>query len=55
MEHGNLNCDVKGAIQMQKHENLSTNAQFRGGLTRSSDEVDESQWSKGVKLSNFTI
>lgn len=37
------------------HEDLSTNAPNRDGLTRSSNEVDESQWSKGVELSSFTI
>jgi len=38
----------------QNHKDVSTNAEFRGGLTRSSEEVGESQWSEGVELSSFT-
>lgn len=33
------------------HKDLSTNAVYRGGSTRSSNEAVESQWSKGVELS----
>ena len=35
------------------HKDESTDAANRGGSTRSSDEADESQWSKGVELSVF--
>jgi hypothetical protein len=38
----------------QNHKGLSTNAEFRGGSARSSEEVGESQWSEGVELSSFT-
>ncbi len=38
----------------QNHKDQSTNAEFRGGSTRSSEEVGESQWSEGVELSSFT-
>jgi hypothetical protein len=34
---------------------MSTDAIHRGGLTRSSEEVGESQWSEGVELSSLTI
>ncbi len=38
----------------QNHKDVSTNAEFRGGSTRISEEVGESQWSEGVELSSFT-
>jgi len=37
------------------HKGLSTKAVHRGGLTRSSDETAERQWSKGVELSVLLI
>lgn len=37
------------------HKGVSTNAWHRGGLIRSSDEVDESLWSKGIKLSVLLV
>ena len=41
--------------EWQTHKDLSTNAEFRGGSTRISEEVVERQWSEGVELSSFTI
>ncbi|MBS1258474.1 MAG: hypothetical protein MAG551_01533 [Candidatus Scalindua arabica] len=38
----------------QNHKDVSTNAGFRGGSTRSSVEVGESQGSEGIGLSSFT-
>lgn len=37
------------------HKGLSTKAVHRGGLTRSSDEAAEREWSKGVELSVLLI
>jgi hypothetical protein len=39
----------------KSHEDLSTDAGYRGGLTRSSDEAAERQWSEGVELSVLQV
>lgn len=51
MEHGNLRTDVKVEIQVEALQGSRTEAVRRGGLTRSSVETAERQWSEGVKLS----
>ena len=48
---GTSRSDAKGEIQVgSPHENESTDAERRGGATRSSDEACESKWSEGVAL-----
>lgn len=42
---------IRERFKWRTHKDLSTNVACGGGLTRSSCEVDESQWSKGVELS----
>jgi hypothetical protein len=37
----------------KSHEDESTNAEDRGGLTRSSEEATKRWWSEGVELSSF--
>lgn len=42
---------LRESFKWKHHKNASTKAEHRGGLTRSSSEVAEKQWSKGVELS----
>ena len=46
---------LREQFKWKHHEGLSTNAAHRGGLTRSSCEVVERQWSEGVELSVILI
>ncbi len=39
----------------KNHKGVSTNAWYRGGLIRISEEVDESLWSEGIKLSVLLV
>jgi hypothetical protein len=46
---------LRESFKWKHHENVSTNAKYRGGLTRSSYDAVESQTSKGVKLSVLLV
>lgn len=45
---------LREKFKWKTHKNQSTDAENRGGLTRSSDETSENRWSKGVELFSFT-
>lgn len=48
---GTYRSDAKGEVQVgSPHESKSTDAERRGGATRSSDEACENRWSEGVAL-----
>src|SRR6476469_9498440 len=48
-ERGNLRLRCKRrSCKWKNHEGESTEAELRGGTTRSSDEVPETGWSEGV-------
>ena len=42
---------LRESFKWKPHENVSTKAGYRGGLTRISDEAVERQRSEGVELS----
>lgn len=42
---------LRESSKWKNHKAASTNAWHRGGLIRSSEEVDESLWSEGIELS----
>ena len=46
---------LRESFKWKPHKNVSTNARRRGGLTRTSEEVAETQWSEGVELSVLLV
>lgn len=46
---------LRELFKWKHHKNISINAKHRGGLTRSSVEAVERQWSEGVELSVLLI
>lgn len=46
---------LREPFKWKPHENVSTNAKHRGGLTRTSEEVAETQWSEGIELSVLLV
>ena len=46
---------LRERFKQQTCKKLSTDALHRGGSTRSSDESEENQWSKGVELSVLLV
>lgn len=48
---GTCSLMLREQSKRKPRKDLSTNTVNRGGSTCSSNEVDESQWSKGVELS----
>ena len=46
---------LRELFKWKPHKNMSTNTKRRGGLTRISDEVAETQWSEGVELSVLLV
>ncbi len=52
---GTCTLMLREPFKWKHHKNVSTNAGCRGGLTRSSCEVAERQWSEGVELSVLLV
>lgn len=46
---------LRESFKWKHHKNVSTDAKHRGGLTRNSEEVAETQWSEGVELSVLLV
>ena len=51
---GTCRLDVKGEIQGATPKDEKPDARHRGGATRTSDEVGETRWSKGVASSSVS-